>query len=72
VAQVPLGSAGDLPVTGDWDGDGVTDLGVWTPATAAFTQRVPLATAGLRSATADVTADATATELRTVFFGRPR
>ena len=27
----------DLPVTGDWDGNGVTDLGVYDQATATFT-----------------------------------
>ena len=37
---VQFGCAGDLPVDGDWNGDGITDLGVWTPATATFTQRL--------------------------------
>lgn len=26
-------------MTGDWDGDGITDVGVFTPATATFTLR---------------------------------
>ena len=34
-----LGDAGDIPVTGDWDGDGRTDLGVFDPTTATFTLR---------------------------------
>ena len=38
-AQVPFGEPGDLPVTGDWDGNGKTDVGVWNPDTATFTQR---------------------------------
>ena len=38
-AQVPFGVAGDLPVTGDWDGNGRADVGVWSPTTAAFSQR---------------------------------
>ena len=27
-------------VTGDWDGNGRTDLGVWHPSTAQFLQRM--------------------------------
>ena len=27
-------------MTGDWDGNGRTDLGVWHPATAQFSQRI--------------------------------
>ena len=38
-ATVVLGDADDLPVTGDWDGNGVTDLGVFDQATATFTLR---------------------------------
>ena len=30
----------DLPVTGDWDGDAKTDLGVYDSATAVFTLRI--------------------------------
>ena len=29
-----LGNEGDLPVTGDWDGDGKTDIGIYGPAWA--------------------------------------
>jgi hypothetical protein len=36
---VTLGNADDLPVTGDWDGDGITDLGVYDQTTAMFTLR---------------------------------
>ena len=24
-----FGKAGDVPVTGDWNGDGITEIGVW-------------------------------------------
>ena len=37
---VLLGDADDLPVTGDWDGNGVTDVGVFDQATATFTLRL--------------------------------
>jgi hypothetical protein len=33
---VPLGEPGDLPVVGDWDGDGVTDVGVYRPSRGEF------------------------------------
>ena len=47
---VPFGAVGDLPVVGDWDGNGTSDVGTWTPATAVFTQRLaPLATGVARS-----------------------
>jgi hypothetical protein len=36
---IPFGVPGDLPVTGDWDGNGITDLGVWSPETATFEKR---------------------------------
>jgi hypothetical protein len=37
-----LGTAGDLPLAGDWDGDGVHSPGVYRPSTATFylTQKV--------------------------------
>jgi len=31
-----FGSATDLPVIGDWNGDGVDDIGVWRPDSSAF------------------------------------
>src|SRR6185295_8026730 len=31
--NVPFGIAGDLPVTGDWDGNGVDDVGIFRPST---------------------------------------
>jgi hypothetical protein len=37
---VRLGKAGDIPVTGDWNGDGTTDLGVYDITKARFTLRV--------------------------------
>jgi hypothetical protein len=40
ITRVIYGSPGDLPVTGDWDGNGRTDLGVWQTATAQFFQRI--------------------------------
>jgi hypothetical protein len=36
---VALGAAGDLPVIGDWNGDRIDDLGVWSPTKALFTLR---------------------------------
>ena len=38
--QFTFGRATDRPVAGDWDGNGRTDLGVWHPATAQFSQRL--------------------------------
>jgi hypothetical protein len=38
-STVVLGTATDLPVTGDWDGNGTTDLGVWSPSTATYQLR---------------------------------
>ena len=35
-----LGDGDDLPVTGDWNGDRITDLGVFDQATATFTLRL--------------------------------
>jgi hypothetical protein len=34
-----FGHKGDLPVTGDWNGDGTTDIGVWRPHSAMFMLR---------------------------------
>lgn len=36
---ITLGEDGDLPVTGDWDGDGDTDVGVFRPAKGQFIVR---------------------------------
>ena len=33
---VPFGYSTDEPVLGDWDGDGLSNLGVWTPKRAMF------------------------------------
>jgi hypothetical protein len=40
--NIEFGEAGDLPVSGDWDGNGVTDVGVFRPSTGEFVLRVPL------------------------------
>jgi hypothetical protein len=32
----PFGVSGDLPVTGDWDGDGITQIGVFRPSTGKW------------------------------------
>jgi hypothetical protein len=37
---VPFGRPGDLPVVGDWDGDGVTDAGVFRPDPGEFVLRL--------------------------------
>jgi hypothetical protein len=36
-----FGVAGDIPVTGDWNGDGETDIGVFRPSTHEFLLRIP-------------------------------
>jgi hypothetical protein len=43
VRSVRLGRPTSLPVTGDWDGDGRTDLGMWNPSTAVFSLRTTAA-----------------------------
>ncbi len=32
----PFGIPGDVPVAGDWSGDGTDDIGVWRPSTGRF------------------------------------
>ena len=41
-----LGTSADQPVSGDWDGNGTNDLGVWSPTTATYQLR---ATTGITS-----------------------
>lgn len=36
-----FGQAGDRPVAGDWDGDGIDDVGVYRSSTSTFVLRVP-------------------------------
>jgi hypothetical protein len=36
-----FGAPGDLPIIGDWNGDGVDDIGTYTPATTTFTMLWP-------------------------------
>jgi hypothetical protein len=33
-----FGLTGDIPITGDWNGDGRTDIGVFRPSTDTFHQ----------------------------------
>jgi len=41
--EIAFGAAGDLPVAGDWNGDGVDDIGVFRPTKlGTFLLRVPL------------------------------
>ena len=34
--SVPFGAPGDLPLAGDWDGDGVMTIGLYRPSTSTF------------------------------------
>ena len=52
-SQVAFGKRGDLPVTGDWDANGRTDVGVWNPATATFSQRRATSPTNARATTAN-------------------
>jgi len=40
---VPFGKAGDVPLAGDWDGDGTVTFGVYRPSDAAFRLRNAIA-----------------------------
>jgi Tol biopolymer transport system component len=42
IAPVAFGQAGDLPVAGDWDGDGIDDVGVFRPSVSRFFLRRPV------------------------------
>jgi hypothetical protein len=35
------GSDGDLPIIGDWNGDGIDDIGTYTPSSRTFTELLP-------------------------------
>ncbi len=39
--NINFGIAGDLPVTGDWDGNAVDDVGIFRPSTGQFKLRLP-------------------------------
>lgn len=54
------GTTTDLPVAGDWNGNGVDDVGVWTPGTATWSLRTPRVRRPARSRT------------RQLVFGVPR
>ncbi len=38
--NIPFGIGGDLPITGDWDGNGIDDVGVFRPSTKQFLLRL--------------------------------
>ena len=38
---LPFGQAGDQPIAGDWNGDGIDDVGVYRSNTSTFLLRVP-------------------------------
>jgi len=38
--NIPFGIGGDLPIIGDWDGNGVDDVGVFRPSTKQFLLRL--------------------------------
>ena len=48
--SIPLGGAGDVPVVGDFDGDGKDDLGVYGPGPVAGTSRFAIRLSGGPSA----------------------
>jgi len=41
IDPLSFGQAGDMPVAGDWNGDGIDDIGVYRPNTSTFILRVP-------------------------------
>lgn len=43
---IRFGNQGDLPVAGDWDGNGITDVGVFRPSTRQFLLRLLAANNG--------------------------
>jgi hypothetical protein len=43
---VVWGTPTSLPVAGDWNEDGLGDVGVWNPATATFSLRLTPSIAG--------------------------
>ncbi len=63
--RIRLGQVGDVPVSGDWNGGGLTDVGVWRPATRTFRlrqedgtqQAIPLGAVGSRPITGDWNGD---------------
>jgi dipeptidyl aminopeptidase/acylaminoacyl peptidase len=44
---LPFGQAGDLPIAGDWNGDGIDDVGVYRSNTSTFVLRVPETVTGV-------------------------
>jgi hypothetical protein len=54
LATVPFGQPGDLPVTGDWDANGRTDVGVWSPGTATFSERRAPAPTAARAVVSEI------------------
>ena len=38
--NIPFGIAGDLPVAGDWDGNGIDDVGIFRPSTKGWLLRL--------------------------------
>jgi hypothetical protein len=48
---IALGAVGDVPVPGDYDGDGITDIAVYRPLTGAWYVRNILTVYGWGEAT---------------------
>ena len=40
-APPPIGSVGDLPIVGDWNGDGVDEVGTYRPGGRTFAKVLP-------------------------------
>lgn len=40
IVKLRFGRPSDMPISGDWDGDGTTEIGIWRPAEGTFWPRM--------------------------------